>query len=248
MKKKEIFYKIIYIIFNTIVVGILISKLISRDYYGILFCMISLILFLLPNVISKAFNLIIPVHLKIFILLFVFSSQVFGEVYHLYVTFPCYDIILHVLGGFYISSLGFSLIFLLDKKRNFNKVLVCLFIFSFSMTVGVLWEFFEYSIDKVLGKNMQKDTAVNSIITNYRYIDVPVKLYNIDHTILYNKYGKEIYYIKDGYLDIGLSDTISDLFSNLVGAFLFTTLSYLYFNDRKKYSLVGRFIIKEKTT
>ena len=239
MKNKT--YKIIYIFFN--ILTFLIS--LNKNNYSI--CLLTIILYTLPEIISKIFKITFPNHFKIAILIFIFSSQVLGEIYNFYILFPCWDNIIHIIFGFYITAFGFSIIYLLNKKtKTFNKYFIILFIISFAALVGVLWELFEYSVDKIYLKDMQKDNIVTSISTNY-LDNKKIIIKKIDHTIIYDKENKELLKINNGYLDIGIKDTIEDFISNLIGAFIFSILSLLYLKDKNKYPLGGYFVIKKST-
>ena len=113
------------------------------------------------------------------------------------------------------------------------------------MTIGVLWEFFEYGSDRYLRYDMQKDFIVNSISTvalNKENANIPVKINGIDHTILYDADGNELAVIENGYLDIGIIDTMKDLFVNFIGAVAFSIIGYVYIKDREKYKFADNFI------
>ena len=246
MKKKDNFYKIVRIILLLFTVVSIIKELIVKDYYGLSMCVLTLGLFTLPNGISKVFKITFPEQFKTAIFFYIFTSQVLGEAYKFYVTFSFWDYFVHIFSSFYLAAVGFNLVRLFNKKViNMNKVFVALFAFSFAILVGVLWEVFEYSMDKLFLKDMQKDSVVDRLSSNYLE-DNKVIIKDIDHTILYDKDGKEIYYM-DGYLDIGLEDTMDDFLADMIGSFIFSTFVYLYIKDKKKYPLVGYFMI-EKTT
>lgn len=113
------------------------------------------------------------------------------------------------------------------------------------MTIGVCWEFFEFGADKFFYTDMQKD----SIITNISTVELDetnsnksVILNNIYKTILYDEHGNEIAVFSNGYLDVGLNDTIDDLFVNLIGALVFSVLGYFYTLNKKKYTFIKNFI------
>ena len=118
------------------------------------------------------------------------------------------------------------------------------------MTIGVLWEFFEYSGDKIVMTDMQKDTLVRSVSTVYleeNNKNKAVILKNIGKTIIYDKENNIIAEIENGYLDIGLNDTIKDLMVNLVGATTFSVIGFFYIKNREKYKFVSNFMFtKEK--
>ena len=102
------------------------------------------------------------------------------------------------------------------------------------MTIGIMWEFFEYSADNLLDKNTQKDTTVYEL--KGAFID------DIDYTLVY---GKDDEMVKiDGYLDIGLHDTMSDLIVNFIGAFIYSIFGYLYMKNKDKYKVVDKFLIR----
>lgn len=64
------------------------------------------------------------------------------------------------------AAIGFSLINLLNEtsdKINLSPLYLCIVAFCFSMTIGVLWEFFEYSADKFFKLDMQKDNIITEI-------------------------------------------------------------------------------------
>ena len=67
------------------------------------------------------------------------------------------------------KAIGFSLVDLLnnDDRLQFrlSPVFMALVAFCFSMTIGVVWEFFEFGMDTFMGTDMQKDTIVQSITT-----------------------------------------------------------------------------------
>ena len=111
------------------------------------------------------------------------------------------------------------------------------------MTIGVLWEFFEYSADTYLRTDMQKDRIVTSISTvelDPNNSNTPVRLDNIESTQINTKDGQII--INGGYLDIGIIDTMKDLIVNFIGAVTFSFIGYLYIRNRDKYKFVSNFI------
>lgn len=114
------------------------------------------------------------------------------------------------------------------------------------MTIGVLWEFGEYAVDKIMLLDSQKDeiiTTISSVNFNPENKNKTVVIRNIDKTVLYDENGEELITIEDGYLDIGLNDTMEDLFVNFIGATTYSILGYFYIKNRDKYKLASKFII-----
>ena len=155
---------------------------------------------------------------------------------------------LHTLNGFLCAAVGFSLIDIINREERFHIKLSPLFLsivaFCFSMTVGVMWEFFEFAADRYLQQDMQKDRIVqviSSVKLNENNENKVVKLEDIYQTEIYTKNNQKIV-IDGGYLELGCIDTMKDLFVNFIGATIFSILVYLYIKNRDGYKIVERFI------
>ena len=98
--------------------------------------------------------------------------------------------------------------------------------FCFSMTIGVMWEFFEFGMDSVFGLDMQKDTVVTSVTSTYldpTHDNKRIPIENIEEVRIN---GEDLGV--GGYLDIGLIDTMEDLLVNFVGALSFSILGFFF--------------------
>ena len=191
----------------------------------------------------------LPNTMEIIIMLFIFSAEILGEISSFYTTFKHWDTILHTLNGFLCAAIGFALVDMLNRTEKFSLSLSPVFMsivaFCFSMTIGVLWEFFECGMDQLLLLDMQKDTVVNTISTvmldptggNSRVI-----IDNIADTILVTADGQQIALGLGGYLDIGILDTMKDLFVNFIGAVVFSIIGFFYVKSRGKGKFASRFI------
>ena len=189
-------------------------------------------------------------------MLFIFSAEILGEINNFYQVIPHWDSILHTLNGFLAAGVGFSLFDLLNKNVDSIKLspfFLVLVSFCFSMTIGVLWEFFEFAADNsFLNTDMQKDRIVEkiqSVKINPEGKNTPIIIDNIEYTIIYSKEGNKIVENKiDGYLEIGLIDTMKDLVVNFIGALVFSIFGFLYILNRDKYKFINHFIVKKGTT
>lgn len=117
---------------------------------------------------------------------------------------------------------------------------VSLVAFCFSMTIGVLWEFFEFSMDRLFLMDMQKDTIIHSITSvmlDPSNMNIPVTIGDIT-SVAVN--GQELGF--GGYLDIGLYDTMEDLFVNFIGALVFSFIGYFYIKRRGEGKIAKAFI------
>lgn len=241
----------VYIILRMLVIICMIRELMIGDIQNALLCVLSLILFLLPAFIEKTFKIDLPTTLEVTILIFIFSAEILGEINNFYGLFSNFDDILHTINGFLAASVGFSLVYLLNKNIESFKlspIFVSLVAFSFSMTIGVSWEFFEYGMDTVFNFDMQKDTYVNKIntvIIDPTNSNKVVTIDDIKHTVIYDKNNQELTTI-NGYLDIGLIDTMEDLIVNFIGAFIYSVFGYLYLHNKEKNKIAGKFLIKKQ--
>lgn len=241
----------VYFTLRFLIIACLVLQILRGDLQNILICALSLVLLLLPFVIEKYLKIELPSVLEIIAMLFVFSAQILGEINNFYGFIPYWDTVLHTLTGFLMGAIGFSLFDILNenlKSINLSPLFLCLFAFCFSMTVGVVWEFFEYGMDEIFKTDMQKDVYVNSVNTvtlDPENDNNVVNVNGINKVIVYDKEGNEIQAL-EGYLDIGLKDTMKDLMVNFLGAIIFNILGYLYLKNREKHSYVEKFMIKRK--
>lgn len=123
-------------------------------------CILGVIAMLLPNVISKKFRLQIPSNMLFLYTLFLYGAIYLGEVKSFYYVVPHWDTILHTFSGAMLGALGFSFVTLLNKEEKIpvqlSPIFVALCAFCFAVTLGVLWEVYEFTFDGILGLNMQK--------------------------------------------------------------------------------------------
>lgn len=222
----------------------MIREILHGNVENAMLCIISLILFLLPTIAEDKFKIKLPVFLEVTILLFIFSAEILGTINDFYGKFEIFDDILHTLNGFLCASVGFSLVYLLNENIisfKLSPIFVSLVAFCFSMTIGVMWEFYEYGID-LLGKDTQNDKILYEVYSTY--LEDKPNIKNIDHTIIYDKDNNELLKM-NGYLDIGLHDTMHDLIVNFIGAIVFCIFGYLYLHNKTKYNAVGKMLVKK---
>lgn len=256
MKKIKEAYKesrkgvlVVYLLLRFLVILVMVRQIFLHNYWNAFLCILVLIQFLIPYFITKKLKIELPSIFEIIILLFIFSSEVLGEIQNFYGVFKHFDTVLHTLNGFLCTAVGFSLIDLCNnnsEKFNLSPLYLTIVAFCFSMTIGVLWEFLEYSIDKVMLSDMQKDklvTKISSVWLNPDGKNKAIVVDNINKTIIYSDSGETV--IEGGYLDLGLNDTMKDLIVNFVGAVVFSIFGYLYVINRDKYKIAEKFMPKK---
>lgn len=227
---------VVYMILRILVIFMLGFKMINHDYESVFMCLLTLALLIVPSFAQVTFKIELPTILEIMILCFIFSAQILGEICNFYEIIPFWDTILHTINGFLAAAIGFSLINILNnsEKKYFylSPIFVVIVSFCFSMTIGVLWEFFEFSMDYFFEMNTQKNTFLQAI--NIGAIDnVSVSVIkDISSVVISNAQGESV--VLAGYIDIGLYDTMSDLIVNFIGAFVFSVCGYFYIKNPLK--------------
>lgn len=231
----------------------MILQIIRGDLNNALLCLLSLVLLFAPLFIQNKYEITLPDGLEISIYLFIFSAEILGEINNFYGIIPYWDTCLHTINGFLATAVGFSLVDLLNKNSkdiNLSPFYLCLVAFCFSMTIGILWEFFEYGGDKFMKFDMQKDTLItniSSVYLNPDNVNKPIIVDNIGKTEIFDIDNKLLYVVDGGYLDIGLNDTMKDLFVNFIGALVFSIFAYVGLRNNKNSSVVKKFVpTKEK--
>lgn len=239
----------VYIFLRTSVVLVMLAQIFNRNFENVFLCVLTLFLFAMPSLLERKLDIDLPNTLEIIILLFIYAAEILGEIGAYYVTFPYWDTVLHTMNGFLCAAIGFSLLDILNRtsrvRFHLSPLYLAIVAFCFSMTVGVVWEFFECIMDQLFFLDMQKDSIVHTIGTillDPTGGNHPVVLRNITDVIVVQSDGTQTALGLGGYLDIGLLDTMEDLFVNFIGALLFSIIGYFYVRSRGKGKFVKRFI------
>lgn len=223
--------RIVYQILRLFTLATLVFSVIFREYQSAFICALCLILFLIPGFIRRVLRIRVPEVLQIIILLFIFAAEIMGELFHFFTRVPGWDTILHTLTGFLMASVGFSLVDLLNSSKAkfaLSPAYMALVAFCFAMTIGVLWEFFEFGMDVIFRKDMQNDELISRFTTIGPALSADGKDFfvtDVIKTVVETASG-ETYIIEDGYYDIGLYDTMKDMIVTFVGAAVFSVIGY----------------------
>ena len=242
--RRQPFVFAVYLVLRLIVLASLVSAILRQEYESAFVCVLVLFLFMLPFFIQKNFGIRLPSTLEIIILLFIFAAEILGELQSYFIQYPYWDTMLHTTNGFLCAAVGFSLIDILNRdakiKFTLSPVYVALAAFCFSMTIGVLWEFFEFGMDRLFHMDMQKDPLVHtisSVMLDPTNSNIPITIDGIT-SVAVN--GRDLGFT--GYLDIGLYDTMEDLFVNFIGATVFSVIGYFYLKHRGEGKFAKAFI------
>ena len=242
-----------FIVFYTLrllVLVALVRQIFLHNYEGAFFCILTIVLLYIPSWLQVKLRIELPPPLEITILCFIFAAEILGEVNAFYVNVPNWDTMLHTLNGFLAAAVGFSMVLLLndDDRLTFDlsPFFLALVAFCFSMTIGVLWEFFEFGMDFFFHTDMQKDTVINAVYTvalDPTRTNKVVAIKGIQDVVIN---GESLGL--GGYLDIGIIDTMKDLFVNFIGAVVFSVTGFFYARSKgEKRTAAQSFVPSKKT-
>lgn len=240
---------IVYVVLRMLVILMMILQIFNRNYENVFLCALTLILLVMPSFIQVRLKIELPTALEIIILFFIFAAEILGEIQSYYIRFSFWDTVLHTMNGFLAAAIGFALVDILNRSKRISFQLspayMAVVAFCFSMTIGVIWEFFEFGMDMIFGLDMQKDTIVNSIhsvMLDSTNNNIPIGIEGIkDVTVNGQSLGL------GGYLDIGLIDTMKDLLVNFIGAVVFSVIGFFYIKNRGKGKFAKGLIPRLKT-
>ena len=235
---------ILWLVLRLFVIAAIVLSAVRGYYENVFVCVLVLFLFLVPAFIEKKLSISLPSGLQILILLHIFATEILGELACYYVRFPYWDTVMHTVWGFLCAAIGYSMVDILNRGEgihfNLSPVYLALAGFCFSMTIGVFWEFFEFGMDRLFYLDLQKDTVIHrfqSVMLDESMKNIPILVDGITSTAV-NGVDLGV----DGFLDIGLFDTMEDLFVNFIGALVFSIIVLLSNKFEKARWLAFQFI------
>ena len=247
-KPKKAVY-VTYFVLRLSVIVMLVAQVFRGNFENVLLCVLTLVLFTLPSAFERRLHVDLPDTLEIIILLFIYAAEILGEIQSYYTAFPYWDTMLHTINGFLCAAIGFALVDILNREERISLHLSPFFMavvaFCFSMTIGVLWEFFEFAMDQMFLFDMQKDVILNTISTvnlDPNHGTQAVVIEGIQDVILVLSDGTQRALGLGGYLDVGIVDTMQDLLVNFAGATVFSLIGFFYVKSRGKGRFANRFI------
>ncbi len=240
---------IVFVVLRALIALTVVLSLLRRDYESAFIAVITFFLMLLPSILSRGLHITLPGTLEVILLCFIFAANILGEINNFYVRVPHWDTVLHTLNGFCFAAIGFALVDMLNRSERVSLHLSPLFLaivaFCFSMTIGVMWEFYEYTGDRVLALDMQKDTVIHEFSTvelDKTRDNIAVRVNDIADVIIVHSDGGQQSLGLGGYLDTGIHDTMKDLLVNMVGAIVFAFIGFFYVKHEGKGKFAPRFI------
>ena len=197
---------IVWLMLQPVVLAALVRSVMLGSWDNVFICLLVLALFLLPSIVQKNLRITFPTGMQIVILIHIFATEFLGEIACYYVQYPHWDSIVHTVWGFLCAAIGYLLVDLLNRdmpeRFHLSPAYLAVAAFCFSMTIGVLWEFFEFAMDRLFLMDMQKDTIIPqfaSTLLDETHHNIPVVVSGID-SVTVN--GQVL--ASGGDLDIGL--------------------------------------------
>lgn len=216
--------------------GTIIMLLMTEQYDRLPLAFGTLLLVLLPVAMERIFRCRLCLPVYIFALLYTVGPML-GHCWQFYYIISWWDKLLHICGGIMFAIVGAYFFELLTKRKD--QFLACaLFALCFSVTIAVFWEFIEFGVDRFFGSDMQNDTVVTDI-TSYLLgdgIGVTGSIQNIQSVSV-----NGVLLPVEGYIDIGLTDSMLDMILESLGALLTCLLLLL---DKGRHPLI---LEKQKT-
>ncbi|MDR1387996.1 MAG: hypothetical protein LBJ44_10545 [Propionibacteriaceae bacterium] len=131
-------------------------------------CLVGLVALALPSLLQRRFSIQMPDSFLTLFFVFLYCAIYLGEVRSFYYLIPYWDTILHTFSGAMLGAFGFSVVLLLNDAKTVGVTLspafIALFAGCFAITLGVVWEFYEYIGDGLLGLNMQKTRLADGAV------------------------------------------------------------------------------------
>lgn len=244
---KSSFY--VYTVLRILTIVTLMFQIFSRNWESAFLALLTLIMLVIPSFLQVTLKIELPIVLEIVVLLFIFAAEIFGEILGFYVKFPFWDDVLHTLNGFLAAAVGFSLVEVLNKSEkltfNLSPLFTVMVAFCFSMTIGAVWEIFEFSMDMLGGFDMQKDTVItgiSSVLLDPTGGNTPTAIPDITEVYV-NGTALGV----GGYIDIGIIDTMYDLIVNFIGAVIFSVIAYIHIKTQGMGKLISKLVLRRKS-
>ncbi|MEG2787769.1 MAG: hypothetical protein RR942_08105 [Romboutsia sp.] len=137
------------------------------EVYQIAPCFCSLLITLFIRLISKYLISIFSPILIFAIVIYTLFASYLGSSLDFYGLINHYDDIMHSLSGVLSTLFAYDLFIILNSNISnitLNRRLILMFVFCFSLAIGGLWEIAEFSIDSILGTNMQVGGLTDTMI------------------------------------------------------------------------------------
>jgi hypothetical protein len=155
---KNYFYKLFTLMTRIVLIFEIINDFRSKDNYCLSVGLAAILLTFLPKLVEKVLkknNKLI----SFLFMLFIFLASYLGTLRRFYAIFPWWDFAVHLLSGIILGLIAFCILKDINIFKNTEsikfRIFALIFIISFATLCGVLWEIYEFTMDNILGADMQ---------------------------------------------------------------------------------------------
>lgn len=126
---------------------------------------LAFVLTFLPAIVERRIHVTLPIELEFIFVIFIYTGIYLGEVKSYYMRFWWWDVILHIGAGAALGLVGFMVMYILVKEKKIRTTagFVALFGFAFALSLGAVWEIFEFTMDQLFAMNMQKSGLMDTM-------------------------------------------------------------------------------------
>lgn len=213
-----LFFLVLIIEFGGSIIGLFNSngEVVDASKSNIFLIIVTGIVIIVPWRIEYKYKIDIPDILEFVVLAMLFIAVILGFLHDYYVHVEGFDKITHMLSGVTLALLSFQLIVFLNRyekaKLTLGAGMTSVFSFAFSITLLVVWEFYEFTVDVI---SFHGDGPVYSNMQRYQWIN-------------------ESAFFPQGY---GLYDTMIDLWVGALGALLVALVGYFIIRKQDIYKV-----------
>lgn len=146
-------------ILRIIIVILILVKIINLEFEDIGMLVLTFILTFYNWFLKKVFKINLNIYSRILLSLLIFLAQCLGTTLNFYDLYDNWDLIVHFIFGIVMFIVGYDIFSNLDKRYcdiKLNKKIKIIFTILFALSVGSIWEMYEYSVDGILNLDTQR--------------------------------------------------------------------------------------------
>lgn len=201
-----------------------IVQVLVREQHGrLLMAVVTPLLIMLPYGVERLLRCRIALPVYLFGLFYAIGPML-GQCHNFYYTIPWWDKMLHVFGGVMFAFGGWFLFQKFTSPQGRRQWMAALFTLCFSMAIAAAWEFCEYGADRFLGMDMQDDTVITEM-RSYLLDSATGEVGELTDISRVTVNGRPL--PVEGYIDIGLHDTMWDMMLETLGTVIVVGVLWL---------------------
>lgn len=156
-----------YAIRISLVIAVIIA-IVNQQWLNVFLITTIIFLTFFPAIIERNAHVYLPIEFQLTISCFVYAALYLGELQDFYFRFWWWDVMLHSISGLVFGFIGFLIVYILNYEKatkvRMGPRFIALFSFTFALSIGAIWEIFEFALDNVLGfQYMQKSGLVDTM-------------------------------------------------------------------------------------